>query len=64
MTNFYRISTSRFGSLAIDIPKNYCLPYWNEPLAPEAGGRICSDDYNGNKVELATVPKVEGRRNK
>ena len=49
----------------LPIPKNYCLPYLNEPLAPEVGGRIYVDDYNGNEVaiEMATAPVVteEGR---
>ena len=49
----------------LPVPKNYCLPYLNEPLAPEVGGRIYVDDYNGNEVavEMATAPvlKKEGR---
>jgi len=42
----------------LPVPKNYCLPYLNEPLAPEAGGRIYVEDYNGNEVavEMATAP--------
>ena len=36
-------------------------PCQYEPLAPEAGGRIYVDDYNGNEVaiEMATAPTTE-----
>ena len=44
--------------IALPVPKNYCLPYLNEPFASDVDGRIYVDDYNGNEVELemATVP--------
>jgi phage antirepressor YoqD-like protein len=48
----------------LPIPKNYCLPYLNEPLAPEVGGRIYVNDPYGNEelaVEMATVPTAERR---
>ena len=35
----------------LPIPKNYCLPYLNEPLAPEVGGRIY-------EVEMANAPAL------
>ena len=49
--------------IALPVPKNYCLPYVNEPLAPEVGGRIFVNDYNGNEVavEMATTPTAERR---
>jgi len=36
-------------------------PYLGEPLAPEVGGRIYVDDYNGNEVaiEMATAPTAK-----
>jgi phage antirepressor YoqD-like protein len=45
----------------LPVPKNYCLPYLNEPLAPEVGGTILIDDYNGNEaaVAMATTPTAE-----
>ena len=35
--------------------------YLGEPLAPEVGGRIYVDDYNGNEVaiEMATAPTAK-----
>jgi phage antirepressor YoqD-like protein len=43
----------------LPIPKTYCLPYWNEPLAPEVGGTVYVNDPYGNEeltVEMATAP--------
>ena len=34
------------------LPKDYCLPYLNEPLPPEVGGAIIVSDYNGNDVTI------------
>jgi len=49
--------------ITLPIPKTDCLPYLDEPLAPEVGGRIYIDDYNGNEaaVEMATAPATEWR---
>ena len=43
--------------ITLPIPKTDCLPYLDELLAPEVGGRIYVDDYNGNEaaVDMATV---------
>jgi prophage antirepressor-like protein len=52
--------------ITLPIPKTDCLPYVDEPLAPEAGGRIFINDPYGNEelsVEMATapIPVGEGR---
>jgi phage antirepressor YoqD-like protein len=53
----------------LPVPKNYCLPYLDEPpspepLTPEAVGMIYADDTNGNEaaVEMATAPVLMEER--
>ena len=51
--------------IALPVPKTNCLPYLEgppapEPLAPEVGGRIYVDDYNGNEVAVEMATGVTG----
>ena len=51
----------RENIICLPIPKNYCLPYVDEPLHPEVGGTLTVADELGNdvQVEMATVPYTE-----
>ena len=46
--------------ICLPLPKNYCLPFFDEPLPAEAGGMITVADELGNDIaiEMATNPHV------
>jgi phage antirepressor YoqD-like protein len=51
--------------ITLPIPKTDCLPYLDEPLAPEVGGTIYDNDPYGVEeltAEMATTPVLTERR--